>query len=130
MKKVYIIIAVTTIFTLGISSCKKNGTGGESEISVWVKHHETLIPGATVYVKYGAMEFPGTDLSKYDVSKVCGISGHGAGHTHFKELLRGNYYLYAVGYDSTISKAVTGGLYVKVKKNDDHIETDVAVKEH
>lgn len=128
MKKLLTIgLLATTIFWT--TSCKKNGTGGESEIAVWVKHHSNLIPGATVYIKYGAKEFPGADVSKYDESKVTGTTGHSNGHTHFEGLLKGNYYLYAVGYDSTISQTVTGGLYVKIKKNHEHIETDIPVTE-
>jgi hypothetical protein len=126
----YIISLVLVIFlSTTFFSCKKNGTGGESEISVFVKHHETIISGATVYIKYGAKEFPGTDLSKYDNSKVCGTIGHLAGHAHFEEMLKGDYYLYSVGYDSTISQAVSGGIYVRVKSKHEHVEVDVPVTE-
>lgn len=127
MKFKFLLLAI--IACVAGHSCKKNGTGGDSEIAVWVKHHGSLIPGATVYIKYGAKEFPGTDVSKYDASKVCGTAGHGAGHTHFEGLLKGDYYLYATGYDSSIAMPVTGGIPVKIKKNGEEVEAEVPVTE-
>lgn len=127
MKKTLFILSFLTL--LALFSCKKNGIGGESEISVTVKHHVDLIPGATVYIKYGAKEFPGEDLSKYDDSKVTGTSGQGTAHTHFSGLLKGNYYLYAVGYDSSVAKAVKGGIPVKLKSSHEHVDIDVPVSD-
>ena len=124
-----IIITALFIVTLTLISCKKNGVGGESEISVSVKHHDRLIPGATIYIKYGAKEFPGSDVSKYDDYKVSGTTGHGKGHTHFQELLKGDYFLYATGYDSAIAMPVTGGISVEVKSNYEHIDVTFPVTE-
>ena len=111
------------------SSCKKNGTGGEAEIGCHVKHHGILIPGARIYIKYGAKEFPGKDVSVYDDNKVTGTVGESKAHTHFTNLLRGNYYLYSIGYDSAISKTVSGGIPVEIKDSHEHLEIDVPVTE-
>jgi hypothetical protein len=127
MKK--LLWGILLFLPLIILSCKKNGTGGEHELSVSVKHHEQLIPGATVYIKYGAKEFPGSDVSKYNDSRVCGITGHARGHVHFDKLLKGDYYLYAVGYDSTISMPVKGGVPVQLKKKHSHTDVTVPVVE-
>lgn len=109
-------------------SCTKEGTGGDAELMGTVKHHSLAIPGAIVYIKYGAKEFPGTELSKYDASTTASLSD---AHYHFEGLKRGNYYLYGVGYDSSINSVVTGGVAVKIKFGDRKgvTEQDVQVVE-
>lgn len=98
-------------------TCRKAGTGGDAEVSVQVQHHESAIPGATVYVKYNAREFPGKDVSGYDASSVCGTSGHSRGHTHLHNLRPGYYYFYATGFDSAVSQTVTGGRSLLIKRS-------------
>ena len=115
-------IALMAIFT--ISSCKKEGTGGKSSVSGNVKHHSKLIPNAEVYIKYGATEFPGTDLSKYDAHTTADTNAH----YEFKDLQRGDYYLYGVGTDLAGPFPVTGGISVKLKYNKSST-TDVPVTE-
>jgi hypothetical protein len=119
----FVIVMLVCILT----SCVKEGPGGNAEIAVWVKHHDKLIPGATVYIKYGSKEFPGDGLSLYDDSEVCGTEGDDEGHTHFHDLKRGNYYLYAVGYDSSISETVMGGIPVEITKENKDGSSDVEV---
>ncbi len=116
------------VLTLSLS-CKRNGTGGDASISFYVKHHAALIPGATVYIKYGADEFPGSDVSKYDASVVCETTGPETAHATFTGLLKGKYYLYATGFDSAIMQTVTGGIPVKIEKKSDQLTYDVPVKE-
>lgn len=107
--------------------CKKEGTTGSTAIATLVKHHEKSIPFATVYIKYNAKEFPGEDLSKYNDSKVTDKQGH----VHFENLQKGDYYFYAVGYDSSIAAPVRGGTPCKIirKDKDKHIDFVVAVTE-
>lgn len=113
-------ICLSTVF----SACHKEGTGGKSSISGSVKHHDAAIPNAVVYIKYGVKEFPGTDVSKYDAS----VTADANAHYEFKNLRKGDYYLYGAGYDNTIMEAVTGGISVKLKYNKE-TETDVPVTE-
>ena len=96
-----------------ITSCHKEGEGGKSSISGMVKHHEQPIPNCVVYIKYGATEFPGTDVSKYDASVTADADANYA----FSSLRKGDYYLYGVGYDNFISEIVTGGIAIKLKYN-------------
>jgi hypothetical protein len=126
-----ILIGFTVLVALSFTSCEKEGTGGNAEIAVWVKHHDELISGATVYIKYGAKEFPGEDLSLYDDSEVCGTEGEDEGHTHFHDLKKGDYYLYAIGYDSSIAQIVKGGIPIEItkEKQDSETEIDVPVTE-
>ena len=117
-------VAVMVVFTL--SSCKKEGTGGKSSVSGNVKHHQKIIPNAEVYIKYGATEFPGTDLSKYDAHTTADTNSH----YEFKDLQRGDYYLYGVGTDGigASSFIVAGGISIKLKYNKAST-TDVPVTE-
>ena len=121
-------LRLTCIFVcivMAIGACTKEGTGGKAEIHGHVKHHEVHIPNAVVYIKYGAKELP-ANISDYDDEM---IASSGDGHYGFDELQKGDYYVYAVGYDSTISETVSGGGPVKIKKKTDKIEFDVAVTE-
>jgi hypothetical protein len=118
------IILLLIIFAVNFSACLKEGPGGKSSISGAVMHHEIIIPNSTVYIKYNATEFPGTDLSKYDASTTADASAH----YEFKGLRKGDYYLYGVGFDNMIADEVTGGIHVKIKYNTDS-EADVPVTE-
>src|SRR4051812_8664748 len=100
MIKIAVLFSLLVTVYLG-ASCNKAGTGGEAEVSATIMHHERAIPGATLYVKFNAKEFPGEDVSKYDVTQVTGIVDHATGHTHVKNLKQGYYYFYGVGYDSS-----------------------------
>jgi hypothetical protein len=104
-------------------ACKKNGTGGDAKVSVDVKHHEQIIPGATVYIKYGASEFPGESGSLYDDQKVCDLNGHAV----FSGLLPGQYYFYGVGYDSSIQEAVKGGVPLGISRKNKKSTIDLLV---
>ena len=66
----------------------------------------------TVYVKYNAKEFPGTDPIVYDVFFV-GDIGHE--YINCNKLKCGNYYLYAVAIDSVTSHRVSGGVPIQIK---------------
>lgn len=107
--KTKIIIAVLAIIV--IASCKKEGMDGKATLKGYVKHHAVFIPNATVYIKYGATEFPGTDVSNYDAS----VQANANAYYEIKNLNKGSYYLYGVGYDSAISAPVFGGVPVKIK---------------
>ena len=116
---------VLVCILMSIGACKKEGTGGKAEIHGHVKHHKVHIPNAVVYIKYGAKELP-ANISDYDAET---IASSGDGHYEFEELQKGNYFIYAVGYDSTISETVLGGGAVKIRKKTEEVEYDVAVAE-
>jgi hypothetical protein len=108
----------------GISSCHKEGSGGKSSVSGAVMHHTMLIPNAVVYIKYGATNFPGSDVSLYDAS----VSSDANAHYEFKDLRKGDYYLYAVGYDNMIMETVSGGIGIQLQYNKE-TSTDIPVTE-
>ncbi len=124
----FFFISFIALFIL-FSSCKKAGLGGAVEIAAFPKHHIMSIPGAIVYIKYNAKDFPGQDVSVYDDSGIAdSISGEDP-HVHFEGLKRGNYYLYAVGYDSAISQIVKGGIPVVIKDKAGELDIIIPVTE-
>lgn len=106
-----------------IASCKKNGTGGDATVAAMTKHHDREIPFSTVYIKYGAKEFPGADVSKYDASQKTDKEGH----THFEGLRYGDYYFYGVGYDSVAQAVVKGGVGLQIKRKERKKEFELKV---
>jgi hypothetical protein len=112
------------VLLLILSSCRKEGAGGKSSVSGNIRHHSALIPNATVYLKYGAKEFPGTNTSVYDVS----VNADANAHYQFSDLRKGDYYLFAVGYDNAIFEEVKGGIAIELKYNKETV-TDIPVTE-
>jgi hypothetical protein len=124
MKSKTIIITLVSIALFAITSCKKEGMGGKSTVKGYVKHHSVFIPNATVYIKYGATEFPGADISVYNTS----VQADASGYYEIKNLQKGHYYLYGVGVDAGISENVYGGISVSLRRKE-VIEKDVFVVE-
>ena len=121
MKFNFLIIALL-FFGIITTSCNKEGIGGDNTLAVFPEHHGKPIYGATVYVRFAGTEFPGSNPSDYDLAEVGDSSEE---HVHIKGLRKGNYYLYATGFDSSISAIVTGGVHIKLNKKSG--ETDVKV---
>jgi hypothetical protein len=124
LKLAFIALALTAF-----ASCKKNGTGGENTIAAFPKHHGVTIPNATVYIKYGATELPGVNASDFDDSKIAVKEGSGAAHAHFEGLLKGDYYIYSIGFDSTVNETVSGGIAVKITSKSGEQDVEVPVTE-
>ena len=116
----------TLVLALTLVACEKEGLGGKATITGHVKHHDTPIPNATVYIKYGARELPGTDPSDFDAQTV---ASSGDGHYEFTDLQKGDYYLFSIGFDSTISEAVKGGIPVNINKKSETLEVNIPVTE-
>jgi hypothetical protein len=107
------LLIVSAIMALTFTSCHKEGTGGHSSVNGNVKHHSKLIPNAVVYIKYGATEFPGTDVGLYDDH----VTSDTNAHYEFTGLRKGDYYLYGVGWDAAGPFEVKGGVGIKLKYN-------------
>lgn len=95
------------VISLALSSCKKNGTGGKASLHVLVYHNAIPINNSVVYVKFGARAQPSDPKNNYDL-KVEGEPDEN--HVHVEDLRYGNYYLYAVTYDSLTNTFYEGGL--------------------
>lgn len=125
MKKIlaYHLILLMLMVTF---SCKKNQLGGKASVKGRVIHHSLPIANAIVYIKFNATEFPGDDLSLYNTS----VTADAQGNYEITNFYKGNYYLYAKGYDYTIASPyiVKGGISVSVR-NGEHLNKDIAVTE-
>ena len=108
---------------IGWTSCKKGDTGGNATITTYVAHHDKPINLPTIYVKFDAKDLPNDPTNNYDLK----VDGKHENHVHIKNLRYGNYYIYAVGYDSTIMQPVVGGVPVTIKWKDRRKETEVNV---
>lgn len=122
MKKYFIYSLLLSLFFI---SCKKNELGGKAEIKGQVKHHAKVIPNATIYIKFGAKEFPGTDVSVYDKT----VNSDATGNYTIK-CYKGDYYLYAVGTDLDVPppSLVRGGVPISIR-NKEVVEAELAVTE-
>jgi hypothetical protein len=125
MKK-YFSTAVLGIIMLPFVSCTKEGLNGENMVVAHPKHHSVSIKGATVYVKFNAKELPGTKPTDYDANFVGKANED---HVHIEGLKKGNYFLYAVGFDSTIMQPVTGGLAIDLSKKSGETDVEIHITE-
>ena len=117
-------ILLAGVALLPFAACKKNQLNGDSLITGTVAHHSKPIPNATVYVKFGAKEFPGRDSSVYDAHVKADAMG-----VYSVTCYRGNYYLFATGVDMQAQPLyVNGGVPVRVRSNED-VKAEVAVTE-
>jgi len=108
--------------------CPKSGTagaGGAVKLSGFVRHHEQEIANARVFIKYGATEFPGDDTTAYDAA----VSADGGAYYEFSGLNAGDYYLFAAGFDSTISLPVDGGVPVEICDGAQSVQRNIPVTE-
>lgn len=119
------LISLTLILSLAFFSCKKNELGGSSTISGKVMHHSKAIPGARVFIKFDAQEFPGADTSLYDAKTSADAEGN-----YSFSCYKGEYYVYASGKDPAVPppSIVVGGAPAKLRKNE-NLKVDLAVTE-
>ena len=115
------------LFFIGLVffSCKKNELGGKSTIKGAVKHHAKVIANATVFIKFNAKEFPGTDTTLYDAKVKADADGN-----YIIKCYKGDYYLFGLGSDYALPPPykVTGGLSVHIR-NKESIDIEIAVTE-
>lgn len=121
-------ISITLLLLLALlsGSCKKNELGGKASVEGTVKHHSKAIANAVVYIKFDAKEFPGSNTGNYDAK----VNADANGYYKIPDFYKGEYYLYAVGYDYAIPPpyVVVGGLAVKLR-NKEHLKRDISVTE-
>ncbi len=111
MKSIAALVFASAVIFAG---CKKEGMGGDASLGITAKHHGAPIPGTVIYIKYGAEDFPGEDLSLYDATTTADNSGYAV----ISDLRYGKYYIYGVGYDSSLQEIVKGGMPVQIKWSD------------
>jgi hypothetical protein len=104
--------------------------GGDVELSFYVYHHDSLIPGAVIYLKYNETEFPGTDPANYNMILQTGTTGHDKGHAHLPNMSCGKYYVYSEGNDPHLNDTlVTGGRPFEVTQREGTFTVNVYITE-
>ncbi len=123
-------IAITAI---ALTSCTKEGLGGDATLVVKPAHHGLPIASTTAYqdsvfIKYNTLDAPASPTTEYDLLIVGTV---GEDHIHVEGLKHGDYYVYCTGWDASINMRVSGGIPVTIKRKDrkDEIITDVPVVE-
>lgn len=137
MKRSFLYLAILVVIT----SCKtkKNdctaGDGGALAVSVFPKHHATVIynqPGYpdTVYIVYNTKEAPSLNSNLIPLQYDKMVVGTGKeDHVHIPGLQCGDYYFYMTGLDTTGPYRVTGGVPFTTDKVSGSIDYDVPVIE-
>ncbi len=110
------LFAISLLVPVFFMGCKKSndctaGSGGNLTLVAKTMHHTKAIPGCTLYIKYCTQELPGNgNATAFDKSfKIANDSVEIA----ISNLQKGDYYLYAVGIDSTLDPTkniVKGGI--------------------
>lgn len=110
-------------------NCPEGRTGSLKLVANMI-HHTRPIKGCTVYVKYGATEFPGDDPARYDYSVQ---AANDTSIAIIDSLNCGDYYIYAVGVDSLLDPVnwiCKGGIPFRTSlKNDTTINLNVFITE-
>jgi hypothetical protein len=107
-----IIISVVFGIVIFFSNCEKQssaGLGGNATLSIQGQHHGSKIDSLVVYIKFNSSDAPSDDT--YDLNQQVNTSGL----ARFDGLKAGKYYLFAKGYDPSISKEVKGGIPFQIK---------------
>jgi hypothetical protein len=112
-------------------SCEYGGTGGSTTIVAKPQHHGVPIVSKigwvdSAYVKFNTEDSPGSSPSSYDLV----LAGEeGEDHVHIEGMKPGKYYIYMTGFDSTITKRVSGGIPVTVTQSSGEVDVPIPVSE-
>lgn len=112
-------IAMLSLMMLFFSACNKKplaGPGGKAILSIRCQHHGSNIDSATVYIKYNSLE--SVNISEYNNSKKLSKDSNNEYTVQFDGLKPGDYYLFAQGWDPSISNNVKGGIPFTIKVED------------
>ena len=109
MSKLIFKFILFSVLVILVQSCRREGLGGNNTLIVSLDHHGVPVKGAAVYVRYGAKDFPGAVPSDYDLSSHATSMNDSV---HVESLRKGDYFVYAVGFDSIVSSTVSGGKHI------------------
>lgn len=111
---------------LVLFSCQKEGQTGEHAVIVTPVFENAPVRGATVMVRFGASDFPGSSPSDYDLTvQADSISSE----IKVEKLRKGDYYFYCFGSDSLQTKTVSGGSHLKIREKTGETVLPITLKE-
>ena len=103
LKNIFTVLIIALLF-----SCKKEDKSpvvtGNVTLNVHAVHHSWDVSNVRIYIKANTLVFPGTDSTVYDKY----LTTDGYGKVSFTQLIPGNYYIYASGFDSVWGANVIG----------------------
>jgi hypothetical protein len=115
---ILLLLIVATSF-----SCKKKskaGLGGNANLKVATQHHGLIIDSCTISIKFNSLDAPSDGM--YDLTQKVSKGNAGDSFTIFKGLKAGDYYVYGIGWDPSISNNVKGGIPYTIDN-----ETDLSI---
>jgi hypothetical protein len=121
MKTTFFLFAI--IVLASNFSCKKKpsaGLGGNAKLKIAAKHHGITIDSCTISIKFNSLDAPSNGM--YDLTQKVSKGIAGESFTIFEGLKPGDYYVYGLGWDPSISNNVKGGIPYTI--ND---ETDLSI---
>lgn len=107
-------------------SCQYAGTGGNTTIVAFPKHHGADTRPYHVYVKFNTQNSPGTDPWLYDLTVDADTTEN---HIEIEGLKPGKYYIYEVAFDTTINDTVMGGIPYILTQTSGEVDLDIPVTE-
>lgn len=127
MLKSYQVILLALFFLLQVSCGRRNsaGFGGNAKLTFKAYHHSLPIDSFKVYLKFNTLDAP-TD-NEYDTQQEA-VLVNGDGEAVISGLKKGDYYVFAKGWDPTIQQIVKGGMPYSLSREKDQ-NVDVAVTE-
>jgi hypothetical protein len=121
MKTTFFLFAI--IVLASNFSCKKKpsaGLGGNAKLKIAAKHHGITIDSCTISIKFNSLDAPSNGM--YDLTQKVSKGITGESFTIFEGLKPGDYYVYGLGWDPSISNNVKGGIPYTIKD-----ETDLSI---
>ncbi len=114
------------LLTLNILGCTIGGNDVRTHVCFQTKHHEEVIPNITIYVKYGATEYPGYEPESqfHDV-----WTSDENGRVCMSDVPLGSHWFMAIGYDEKIREQVIGNMPLRLDLNNLTIDTILYVGE-
>lgn len=114
------------VLAFAFFSCQKAGLEGQNTLVLKPQHHGLPIKGAIAYLKFNESELPDTNASAFD-HVVRGEANED--HIHVENLNKGKYYVYCIGFDSSISQQVRGGVPVVINTKSGETDKEIPVTE-
>lgn len=117
MKRLVRTLMAVILLAVVFVACCKEGLNGKATLEIRCTHHGELIKNHigwpdTVFIKYNSNTLPGEETSDFD-TYVVGVEGEDK--IVVENIKCGNYFLFAVGLDSTGPYRVKGGIPIKLK---------------
>jgi hypothetical protein len=129
------LIILSLLAATAVVSCDKKdecqgGSGGNLTLVLFPQHHGKAIASQanyrdTIYIKYNTLNAPAAGTA-YDLVVV---GEEGENHVHVPGLKCGNYYAYAVGFDTSISQRVKGAVPIVTSQTSGELDINVPVSE-